>query len=301
MTRLVRSVGALKAGEKRPVRRRAVNQLMVGLTAGATLLALLPLVLIIAYAIHRGIGALSAAFFTETFKPIQFGSDAAQGGVLHAIVGSLLITGAALVMASPIGILAGVFLAERQSGMLTGAVRFCNDILSAMPSIVVGVTAYVLIVQRTRAFSGFAGSAALAVLMVPTIARTTEEMLRLIPRGIREASAALGMPVWRTTLQVVLPMAVGGITTGVLLALARAAGETAPLLVTVLGNNNLSLNLFGPLQALPLLAYRYTDQPYASMNQQAWGAALLLIFFVLGTNLVVRLVLRGRNSGMGQR
>lgn len=301
MTDPAASFGSLEVGGNHSGRRKFINRLMLGLTAGATLLALVPLVLIIAYAVRRGIGAFTPAFFTQTFKPIQFGSDAAQGGVLHAIAGSLLITGAALLMAAPVGILAGIFLAERRSSSFTAVIRFCNDILAAMPSIVVGVTAYVLIVQRTRAFSGFAGSVALVVLMVPTIARTTEGMLRLVPSSVREASSSLGMPDWRTTLQVVLPMAVGGIATGVLLALARAAGETAPLLVTVLGNNNLSLNLFGPLQALPLLAYRYTDQPYASMNQQAWGAALLLIFFVLGTNLIVRLILRGHGARLEQR
>ena len=164
-----------------------------------------------------------------------------------------------------------------------------------MPSIVVGVTAYVLIVQRTKEFSGFAGSVALVVLMVPIITRTTEEILRLVPSSTREAAIALGAPKWRTTLTVVLPVALSGIATGVLLAFARAAGETAPLLVTILGNNNLTYDVFGPMQALPLLAYRYTGQPYKVLNEQAWGAAFLLVVFVLGINIVVRVFTRTRS------
>lgn len=275
-------------------RRVWVNRLMLGLTIGSTAVALVPLVLILTYVVRQGVGALSVGFFTETFRPVTIGVAGGAGGVLHAIVGSALIVGAALLLAAPLGVLAGIYLADYRSGPAATVIRFCTDVLSAMPSIVVGVTAYVLIVQRTRQFSGLAGSIALAVLMVPVITRTTEEILQLVPQSVREAAAALGAPRWWTTLTVVLPAALGGIATGVLLAMARAAGETAPLLVTVLGNNQLTFDIFGPMQALPLLAYRYTEQPFAVLNEQAWGAALILVVLVLGTNILVRALTRRR-------
>lgn len=280
--------------DRRYRRRSLVNKVMLGLTVGSTLVALIPLVLILAYVVRQGIGSLDLAFFTQTFKPVTVGIQADTGGVLHAILGTALIVGVALLIAAPIGILAGVFLAEFPGGPGAMVIRFCTDVLSAMPSIVVGVTAYVLIVQRTQKFSAIAGSIALAVLMVPVITRTTEEILRLVPESAREAAVALGAPRWWATLTVVLPMAISGIATGVLLAFARAAGETAPLLVTVLGNNNLTFDIFGPMQALPLLAYRYTEQPFKVLNEQAWGAAFILVVLVLGTNIIVRLLTRTR-------
>jgi phosphate transport system permease protein len=276
-------------------RRVFVNRMMLVLTVVATAISLIPLVLIILYVAQQGIGSLSIDFLTKTFRPITFGSTSTGGGVLHAIVGSGLIVGLAVLLATPIGIMAGIYLAEYPGNSASTAIRFCVDVLSAMPSIVVGVTAYILIVQHQKSFSGFAGSIALVVLMVPIITRTTEEILRLVPQSAREAAVALGAPKWRMTLTVVLPMALSGIATGVLLAFARAAGETAPLLVTVLGNNNLTYDLFGPMQALPLLAYRYTEQPYKVLNQQAWGAAFLLVVIVLGINIIVRVSTRKRS------
>jgi phosphate transport system permease protein len=276
-------------------RRVFVNRMMLVLTVVATAISLIPLVLIILYVAQQGIGSLSIDFLTKTFRPITFGSTSTGGGVLHAIVGSGLIVGLAVLMATPIGIMAGIYLAEYPGNSASTAIRFCVDVLSAMSSIVVGVTAYILIVQHQKSFSGFAGSIALVVLMVPIITRTTEEILRLVPQSAREAAVALGAPKWRMTLTVVLPMALSGIATGVLLAFARAAGETAPLLVTVLGNNNLTYDLFGPMQALPLLAYRYTEQPYKVLNQQAWGAAFLLVVIVLGINIIVRVSTRKRS------
>ena len=275
-------------------RRRIVNAVMLGLTVLATLIALVPLVLIIAYVIQQGIRSISVGFLTQTFQPVAFGSSTATGGVLHAIVGTVLITGIAVLIAAPFGIMAGIYLAEYPAGTAATVMRFCTDVLTAMPSIVVGVTAYVLIVQRVHQFSALAGSLALVVLMVPIITRTTEEILRLVPSSQREAAVALGAPKWWLTLTVVLPVAVGGIATGVLLAFARAAGETAPLLVTVLGNNNLTFDIFGPMQALPLLAYRYSGEPFKVLNQQAWGAALILVVVVLGTNILVRVLTRHR-------
>lgn len=275
--------------------RTLINRFMLILTVGSTGVALIPLVLILGYVVQQGIGAWDASFFTESFRPVTLGEGEVQtGGVLHAIVGTFIIVGVALLMAMPIGIMAGVYLAEFPGNRAANIIRFCTDVLTAMPSIVVGVTAYILIVQQTQQFSALAGSIALVVLMVPVITRTTEEMLRLVPDTSREAAVALGAPKWWTTLTVVVPMAFSGIITGILLALARAAGETAPLLVTVLGNNNLAYNIFGPMQALPLLAYRYTEQPFAEVNEQAWGAALLLVLMVLVTNITVRFATRRR-------
>lgn len=286
---------AIASTGRRHRRRVIVNQIMLWLTVVATLAALIPLVLIIAYVAKQGISTVNIDFLTKTFKPVVFGSSSTGGGVLHAIVGSALIVALALVVATPIGIMAGVFLAEYPNNSAATVIRFCVDVLTAMPSIVVGVAAYVLIVERVKQFSGFAGSMALVVLMVPIIARTTEEILRLVPSSTREAAIALGAPKWKMTLTVVLPVALSGIATGVLLAFARAAGETAPLMVTILGNNNLTFDIFGPMQALPLLAYKYTGEPYKVLNNQAWGAAFILVVFVLTINIVVRIFTRARN------
>jgi phosphate transport system permease protein len=280
-------------------RRKWADRLMRGLTVAATLLALIPLFLILGYVLYRGAGALSIDFFTKAYEPPvadASGQIANAGGVLHGIIGSFIIVGVALLMALPIGILAGVFLAEYPANSVATAVRFCTDVLSAAPSIVVGVVAYVLIVQRAHQFSGWAGSVALTVLMIPMITRTTEEILKLVPHTMREAASALGAPKWWLTLTVVLPTALSGITTGVLLAFARATGETAPLLLTVLGNNNVSASLLGPMAALPLLTYKYTDSPYPAQNDLAWGTALVLTLLVLGVNLSVRWATRDRTK-----
>ena len=278
-------------------RRKWADRFMRGLTIGATLLALIPLFLILGYVVVRGASALNLAFFTQAYEPPVVGTNGEignAGGVLHGIVGSLLIVGVALLMALPIGLLAAIFLAEYPANPLATAVRFCTDVLSAAPSIVIGVVAYVLIVQRTRQFSGLAGSIALAILMVPVITRTTEEILKLVPHTMREAAMAMGAPKWWVTLSVVIPTALSGIATGVLLAFARATGETAPLLLTVLGNNNISFNLLEPMAALPLLTYKYTDTPFPAQNTLAWGTALVLTTLVLSVNLLVRWATRSR-------
>lgn len=278
-------------------RRKLADQLMRGLTIGATLLALVPLFLILGYVLVRGASALNLAFFTQAYEPpvVELnGAIGNAGGVLHGIIGSLMIVGIALLMALPIGILAAVFLSEYPSNSIATVVRFCTDVLSAAPSIVIGVVAYVLIVQRTHQFSALAGSVALAVLMIPVITRTTEEILKLVPSTMREAAVALGAPKWWLTLTVILPTALSGIVTGVLLAFARATGETAPLLLTVLGNNNVSFKLLEPMAALPLLTYKYTDTPFPAQNTLAWGTALVLTLMVLTVNITVRWATRRR-------
>lgn len=278
-------------------RRKRFDLVMRSLTVVATILALIPLFLILGYVLFRGLGGLSLEFFTQSYVPPKLsttGAVTSAGGVLHGIVGTLLIVGTATLMAFPIGLLAAVFLAEYPTNAVGNAVRFCTDVLSAAPSIVIGVVAYTLIVQRTGQFSGWAGSVALAVLMVPIITRTTEEMLRLVPQTTRDAAIALGSPKWWLTLTIVVPTALSGIITGLMLAFARAAGETAPLLLTILGNNNVSLDLFRPMAALPLLTYKYTDTPFPALNDLAWTTALVLTLVVLGVNLLVRYATRRR-------
>lgn len=239
------------------------------------------------------------SFFTESYKPPDQSagpslSVANRGGVLHGIIGTFMIVGASMLIALPIGILAGVFLAEYPSNSISTVVRFATDVLSAAPSIIVGVTAYVLIVQQTKQFSGIAGSVALSVLMVPVVTRTTEEILKLVPNTVREAAMGLGAPKWWLTFTVVIPTAMGGIVTGALLAFARAAGETAPLLLTILGNNNITFDLLKPMAALPLMTYKYTESPYVSQNELAWTAALVLTLLVLTVNILARWATRSR-------
>jgi phosphate transport system permease protein len=302
--------------------RKLVDRLMRGLAMAATLAAIVPLVLIVGYVAVIGGGALNQDFFTQTYEPpvvsagdvpLDFSLDGdtggaapaeapigqveARGGVLHSIVGTLLITGLALLFSLPVGILAGVFLSEFPANPVATAVRFCTDLLSGAPSIVAGVTAYILIVVHYRQFSAVAGAIALTFLMVPTIVRTTEEVLKLVPESTREAALALGAPMWRTTFTVVIPAALSGIITGVMLAFARGAGETAPLLLTVLGSNTLSLDVFKPMAALPLMTYRYTESPFPTENAQAWGTAFVLMMVVLTMNILVRVATRNRLRG----
>ncbi|MBU6334393.1 MAG: phosphate ABC transporter permease PstA [Chloroflexi bacterium] len=234
---------------------------------------------------------------TDGHGSIDLSQVSSGGGVLHGIVGTLLVTLVGLLLALPVGLLAGVFLAEYDNNWLATATRFCTDVLSGAPSIVIGVVAYILIVQQTRTFSGLAGSIAIALLMVPTITRTTEEILRLVPQTVREAAMGLGAPTWYTTFTVVIPTALTGIVTGVLLAFARGAGETAPLILTVLGNNTLSVNMLAPIAALPLLAYRYTESPFPTEIQLAWSTSFVLVVLVLFINIALRLATRSRLRG----
>lgn len=234
-----------------------------------------------------------------TGQTTMMAGTSSRGGVLHGIVGTLLVTLAGLLMALPIGLLAGIFLAEFGKNRLAVFIRFCCDVLSGAPSIVAGVVAYTLIVNNPniKSFSGLAGSAAIALLMVPTITRTTEEILRLVPNSTREAARAMGAPTWYSTFTVVIPTALTGIVTGVLLAFARGAGETAPLLLTIQGNTTLVTNLLRPMAALPLLTYQYTESPFPAENTLAWGTAFVLMMLVLLVNILVRLATRSRMLG----
>lgn len=274
----------------RPARRRLVSRLMVGLMIVAVVAAVLPLFLILASLVARGAGALSLSFFTS--MPVPVGE--LGGGVLHAIVGTLMIVGMASLVGVPVGIAAGLYCTEFAGTRLATITRFVADVLNGTPSIVVGVFAWVWVVVSQKHFSAYAGSVALAVLMVPMVMRTTEELLKLVPVSLREAALALGYTRWRTSLSVVLRTALPGIVTGTLLSVARISGETAPLLFTALGSEFLSTNIDRPMAALPLVVFKYASSPYPQWHQLAWTAALVLIFVVLVLSIAARIVTRQR-------
>lgn len=270
--------------------RRVKSKAMVLLMAVAVIVAVLPLFLIFASLVIRGAGSLSWAFFTNL--PVPPGETG--GGVAHAIVGTLIIVAVASLLGLPIGLGAGMFCAEYPQSRLALVTRFVADVLNGTPSIVVGVFAWTLVVHSQRHFSGFAASVALAFLMVPMVMRTSEELIALVPHSLREAALALGYPRWRTTLKIILPTALPGIMTGVLLAVARVAGETAPLLFTSLGSEYLVLDPRQPMAALPQVVYNYATGPYPEWNRFAWAAALVLIGVVLCLSLLARFATRQR-------
>lgn len=270
--------------------RRAVSNCMVGLMVLAVIIAVLPLLLILINLVIKGAGSLSWAFFTRT--PVPAGETG--GGVAHAIVGTLIIVGGASLIGVPLGVGAGIFSAEYPGSKLAKVSRFLSDVMNGTPSIVVGVFAWALIVARQKHFSALAGSCALAILMIPMVMRTTEELIKLVPNSLREAALALGYSRWRTSLSIVLRTALPGIVTGTLLSVARVAGETAPLLLTALGSQYFSLNLNQPMAALPLTVFQYAIGPYEEWHQFAWAAALVLILVVLVLSVGARLATRRR-------
>lgn len=270
--------------------RRVVSNVMVGLMLGTVVMAVLPLLLILLTLIVKGASSLSPAFFTRV--PVPAGETG--GGVVHAIIGTLMIVGTASLMGLPLGIGAGIYCAEYGSTRLAKATRFIADVMNGTPSIVVGVFAWTLIVARQKHFSGFAGSCALAMLMIPMVMRTTEELVKLVPHTLREAALALGYPRWRTSLSIVLRTALPGIVTGGLLAVARVAGETAPLLFTALGSQYLSFRMDEPMAALPLVVFTYATGPYEEWHRYAWASALVLILVVLVLSVAARLATRRR-------
>ncbi len=273
--------------------RRWKSRIMVGLLVLAVVLAVLPLLLILGTLIVKGAGSINLGFFTR--MPVPAGETG--GGVAHAIVGTLMIVGTACLIGLPIGIGAGIFAAEWPVSKIAMATRFIADVLNGTPSIVVGVFAWTWIVAKQGHFSGLAGSAALAVLMVPMVMRTTEEMIKLVPHSLREAALALGYPRWRTSLQVVVRTCLPGIVTGALLAVARIAGETAPLLFTALGSQYMSGNIQQPMAALPLVVFTYATGPYPEWHRLAWATALVLILVVLVLSVAARLATRSRFDG----
>ncbi len=277
--------------------RKVKNNIVGGLAILATLLVLVPLAAILVYLFYKGFSSLNLDFFTK--MPSAPGE--AGGGMANSIMGSAVVLGLASLMGIPVGIAAGVYLAEFGRGkMLGNAIRFTADVLNGVPSIVVGISMYALIVKPQLHFSAFAGGVALAVMMIPTITRTTEEMLATVPHSIREAALGLGVPKWRTTISVSLRTASPGIITGCMLAFARVAGETAPLLFTALGNEFWSTNLNQPIDALPLRIYKYANSPFDEWHRVAWAGSLVLIVMIMVSVTLVRIfasrgVLKGGN------
>jgi phosphate transport system permease protein len=274
------------------LRRRITDRVMTGAAVLTVVIVLVPLVAIFGYVVYRGVGAINWAFLTQTPKPV----GEAGGGMANAIVGSALILGIASLVGVPFGVGAGIYLAEFGRNRLGSAIRFTSDVLSGVPSIVIGIVAWSILV-RDRGFSALAGGLALAIMMVPTITRTTEEMLLLVPQALREAAYGLGVSRWRTTLSIVLRTATSGVITGIMLAFARIAGETAPLLFTALGNTFWNLRYNQPTAALPLQIYAYANSPYDDWHRQAWAGSLVLIVLIVTAIAAVRYVVRRGSFG----
>lgn len=268
--------------------RSLVNRAALGACYLAALLVVLPLVLIVWHLVAKGLPALNLDFFLHMPKPV----GESGGGMANAIVGTLIVVGMGGLIAIPLGMAAGVYLAEYGHGRFAMLVRYTTDVLSGVPSIVVGVVAYGLVVIPMGHFSGIAGSVALSILMLPPIIRATEEMVRLVPQSYRQGALALGAPRWKVTQQVVLPAARAGIVTAAMLAVARAAGETAPLLFTALGNRFWSVQIDQPMATLPVFIFDYARAPYADWNRQAWTGALVLVLLVALISGVLRLTVR---------
>ena len=288
----------LQAGQRpRPrmrglARRRGTSVLMIGLTCAAAALAIVPLVAILAYLLRQGAATLSIDFFTNMPRPV----GEPGGGMANAIVGTLILIGIASAVGLPVGIGAGLYLAERGRSKLANLVRFLADVLNGLPSIVMGIFAWQFLVRPFGHFSALAGGAAIGAMMIPLVTRTTEEMVRTVPQSLREAALALGYPRWRTSLQIVLRTALGGIVTGVLVAVARVAGETAPLLFTAFGNQFWSTDVTQPIAALPLQVFVYAISPYDEWHAHAWAGALVLISLVLVISILARIAVRSRHG-----
>lgn len=274
--------------------RRGINAVMAGLTALAAFLVILPMILILTFLVYRGASAVNIDFFTQLPKPV----GEPGGGMANAIVGTLTLVGLASCLGLPLGILGGIYLAESRDRRLPWVIRFLADVLNGVPSIVIGIFAYTIVVLPMRHFSALAGGFALAVIMLPIVLRTTEELVRLVPASLREAALALGIPEWKVMLRVVLPTARAGIITGIMVSVARIAGETAPLLFTAFGNRFWHQGLFQPIAALPLQIFSYAIAPFDDWHRQAWAGALVLILLIFSSSLVTRIVTRGRYTGL---
>ncbi len=270
----------------RQQRRKLINLIMLGFCMLATLLVIAPLIWIIAYVIQQGLPAINWSFFTQLPTPV----GVPGGGIANALVGSAMTVGLGLLFAIPIGTLAGFYAATHPDNGLGVALRFSADVISGVPSIVMGIFAYTIIVLPQRHFSAFSGGVVLAFIMLPTLTRTTEEMIRMVPKSLREGSLALGAAEWKTSLSIILPAAFNGILTGIMLAIARAAGEAAPMLFTAFGNPFLNLDYRQPVATLPHTIFVYAIAPYEDWHAKAWATALVLISLVLLLNIFARLI-----------
>jgi phosphate transport system permease protein len=274
--------------------RKLSNNLLTLFAVGSSILVIVPLFAIFAYLVMKGVGSINWAFLTQAPKPV----GEPGGGMGNAIVGSGIILGLASLIGIPLGIGAGIYLSEYGHNWLGNAVRFTADVLNGIPSIVVGISVYGLVVITQKHFSAVAGGVALGIMMIPTVSRATEEMLLLVPRTIREAAWGLGVSQWRATLSVTLKTASAGVITGVMLAFARAAGETAPLLFTAFGNQFWSFNINQPTAALPIQIFAYAISPFDEWHKQAWAGALVLILLIVAAVTAVRVVTsRGMMKG----
>jgi phosphate transport system permease protein len=274
------------------LRRKVANALMQFLTCACALLVVLPLGLVFYHVLKSGLGSVNWAFFTQLPKPV----GEAGGGMANAIVGTFELLGLASIIGVPIGVLGGIYLSEYGSAGLSWWIRFGADVLNGVPSIIWGMVVYALVVIPLKHFSALAGGIVFGMMMIPLIMRTTEEVLRLVPSGYREAALSLGIPQWRAIVQIVVRTALKGIVTGVLLALSRIAGETAPLLFTAFGNRFWNHHLTDPIAALPLQIFNYAISPYEDWHRQAWAGALVLLLFVAVVNVSVRVLTRDRFS-----
>lgn len=270
-------------------RRYATNAVMTTLTAACAFFAVVVLLLILGYIAYRGIGAINFQFLVETPKPVGEG-----GGIGNAILGSVILLAISSAVGLPFGIATGIYLAEYGAGRFAALIRFLTDTLTGIPSILVGVFVYTIIVLPMKQFSALAGGVALAVIMLPIVARTTEEMIRLVPASLREGALALGAPQWRVTMGVVLPAAASGIVTGAMLAVARVSGETAPLLFTAFGSRFFNVYLDQPMASLTVQIYNYAISPYDEWHAQAWAATLILMTLILFINITVRFFTRAK-------
>ena len=275
------------------LRRRLANQFATACAVLAVVIVLVPLLAIFGYLLYRGIGSINWAFLTQTPKPV----GEPGGGMANAIVGSGFILALASLFGVPLGVGAGIYLSEYGQSSFGTLVRFTADVLNGVPSIVIGIVAYAIVVFQQKHFSAFAGAVALAIMMVPTIARTTEEMLLLVPTALREAAYGLGISRWRTTLSITLRTALPGVITGIMLAFARVAGETAPLLFTAFGNQFWNLRPDQPTAALSLQIFTYAISPYDEWHRQAWAGALVLIVLIVGAVSAVRIAVSRTHMG----
>ncbi len=287
------TVPVLNSVPRISLRRSVTDHLMTGLSILTVIVVLTPLFAIFTYLLYRGIGSINWAFLTQTPKPV----GESGGGMANAIVGSGFILALASLIGVPIGVGAGIYVAEFGRNRFGDAIRFTADVLNGVPSIVIGIVAYAIVVLHQKHFSALAGGVALSIMMIPTITRTTEDMLLLVPQSLREAAYGLGIPRWRTTLSIVLRTATSGVITGIMLAFARVAGETAPLLFTAFGNQFWNLNANQPTAALPLQIFNYAISPYDEWHRQAWAGALVLIILIVSAVAAVRFAVRRGTFG----
>lgn len=266
--------------------RKTKSTLFKGIVILLSFLCTIPLIGILYYIVRKGIKAINWQFLVQLPKPV----GETGGGIANALTGSIALVLVAAIIAIPVGILAGIYLSENKDRKLAYWTRLSADILQGVPSIVTGIVAYFWIVKPMKGFSSFSGSIALAIMMLPIVVRTTEETLLLIPHSLKEAALALGVPYHRTILKVIVPCGLSGILSGVLLSVARIAGETAPLLFTAFGNPYMNLNIFKPMQSLPLMIYNYAISPYDQWHDMAWGAAMILLIWILSLNILTKLI-----------